>query len=84
MNVGDTVGNYHVLAKLGQGGMGTVFRARDEVLHRDVAVKVLSSHTIAEKSAKDMLLHEARAASALSKVLAWPASQASAAAKTGE
>src|SRR5215831_12357543 len=66
MNIGDTLGNYRVVAKLGQGGMGAVFRARDGLLHRDVAVKVLSSRTLAEKPAKELLLHEARSASALS------------------
>src|SRR5215472_8558867 len=66
MKVGDRLGNYHVHAKLGEGGMGVVFRARDEVLHRDVAIKVLSSRTIADKPAKELLLHEARAACALS------------------
>lgn len=66
MNVGDKLGSYRVLAKLGQGGMGAVFRAYDELLHRDVAIKALSSRTVAEKSAKDLILNEARAASALS------------------
>ncbi|MBV8140300.1 MAG: serine/threonine protein kinase, partial [Deltaproteobacteria bacterium] len=66
MKIGDILGSYRVLAKLGEGGMGAVYRARDEVLHRDVAIKVVSSRTVAEKSAKDFLLHEARAASALS------------------
>ena len=42
-----------------------MYRARDEVLQRDVAIKVLSSRTVAEKSAKDFLLNEARAACAL-------------------
>jgi serine/threonine protein kinase len=64
--LGESLGNYHVISKVGEGGMGVVFRARDQVLHRDVAIKVLSSRSIAEKSARDFLLHEARAASALS------------------
>ncbi len=41
LQVGDRLGPYEVTAKIGQGGMGEVYRARDTTLDRDVAIKVL-------------------------------------------
>ncbi len=41
LNPGTTLGPYSVTAKIGEGGMGEVYRARDRKLDRDVALKVL-------------------------------------------
>ena len=41
VSVGDKIGPYQILAAIGAGGMGEVFRARDTRLGRDVAVKIL-------------------------------------------
>jgi tetratricopeptide (TPR) repeat protein/predicted Ser/Thr protein kinase len=62
---GTRLGPYEILAPLGAGGMGEVYRARDTRLGRDVAVKVLPE-TIARGSAWERFEREARAASALS------------------
>ncbi|MEO6222196.1 MAG: bifunctional serine/threonine-protein kinase/formylglycine-generating enzyme family protein [Vicinamibacterales bacterium] len=60
--IGTMLGHYEIDARLGQGGMGTVYRARDTVLTRTVAIKVLSS---VDPDSARRLLHEARSASAL-------------------
>jgi len=62
--IGGMLGHYRVLSKIGEGGMGVVYRAHDEVLRRDVALKALSEPVI-ERLGKEHLLHEARSSSAL-------------------
>lgn len=64
--IGQVLGHYRIQSQVGEGGMGVVYRARDEFLQRDVAVKILSRALVSDKSAKDFLLHEARSSSALS------------------
>jgi len=63
--IGQTLGHYRVTAKIGEGGMGAVYRAYDEVLHRDVAVKVLHKGSQLDSPAGKSLLEEARASSSL-------------------
>jgi serine/threonine protein kinase/formylglycine-generating enzyme required for sulfatase activity len=54
------IGHYEVLQVLGQGGFGIVFRAFDEVLHRIVAVKVLSPQMASTSPARKRFIREAR------------------------
>src|SRR5947209_14499126 len=62
--IGKKLGHYHLTAKIGEGGMVVVYRARDEELNREVAVKVLAAGML-EHLGKGHLLKEAQTASAL-------------------
>ena len=67
MTAGSRLGPYEILAPIGAGGMGEVYRARDPRLGRDIAIKVLPAHLLLDADRLSRFEQEARAASALEK-----------------
>lgn len=63
--IGESLGRYVITSEIGRGGMGVVYRARDPLLNREIAIKLLTESATAGTAGREHLLHEARAASAL-------------------
>src|SRR5262245_43021489 len=66
LEAGSRLGPYEILAPLGAGGMGEVYRARDSRLHREVAVKVLPASVADDPGRRSRFEREARSVAALS------------------
>ncbi len=64
--VGQVLGHYRIVEQIGAGGMGVVYRAHDEQLDRDVALKVLPTGTLADDAARKQFRKEALALAKLS------------------
>ena len=65
MRAGTRLGPYEIVAAIGAGGMGEVYRARDERLARDVAIKLLATHVTDSTRARERFKREAQAVAAL-------------------
>lgn len=63
--IGKTVGHYEIIEKIGEGGMGVVYRAEDTRLKRTIALKFLPQDLTRSAEARERFIHEAQAASAL-------------------
>jgi serine/threonine protein kinase len=63
--MGQSLSHYQILSRLGEGGMGIVYKARDQHLDRFVAIKVLPTELVADPDRKRRFVQEAKAASAL-------------------
>ena len=60
-----TIGRYQILERLGQGGMGVVYRAFDPQIERTVAIKVISTQLVDQPEHRERFFREARAAGRL-------------------
>lgn len=63
--IGETISHYRILEKVGEGGMGIVYKAEDTKLHREVALKFLAPHALGTEEERARFRHEAQAAAAL-------------------
>jgi len=63
--IGQSLEHFRLIEKIGEGGMGVVYKAHDERLDRDVAIKVLPAESLGDPASRSRLLREARTASKL-------------------